>query len=210
MRAAVFLLFFFYFFLCFFTVLDADIRPSMRRPVPFGFSSKTEIRMLEETVNLVVYKAEMKVVADFIMVNEGKTATIEVQFPDGYGTPKNDPPPTKPLLRNFEVLINNQPVSTSHSLSKETGNWFNFDATFPQNKKVPIRVSYSIPTKKIHYRTPPAHEFEFYGLLERESNNYILKTGANWKGTIGKATVILKLGNDLTKKHLTWLFPRRF
>lgn len=65
--------------------------------------------------------------------------------------------------------------------------WLAFDVTFPVKKEVLVKVSYVMETWEVDYA---------------QNIDYILDTGAGWKGNIGRGYVILKFPYAVTSENI--------
>ena len=65
--------------------------------------------------------------------------------------------------------------------------WLAFDVTFPVNKEILVKISYSMKTWNVDFA---------------QNINYILETGAGWKGKIGRGYIILKFPYTVTSENV--------
>lgn len=163
----------------------ADIAPPIIPPSGnLGPNQTTQVKMISERVVLDLTQDPNAVVvtADFVMRNKGRLEEkLQVSFPlrdlrscSDYVT-----------SQGFSVIVNSQKAATKTITTPSLGGkdcpavpWAAFEATFPTEKPVMVRVN---------YRT---------GISRLESKadfGYILETGAGWKGSIGSADIILRL-----------------
>ena len=126
----------------------------------------------------------------FVLKNTSRKAIkAQVSFPGGM---MNDP---NTELHAFKATVNNIEKDVRHqqaNLAEQSGeseydSWYTWDVIFPPLKKTIIKNSYWV-TLSTDYST-----WWF---------NYVLVTGANWKGNIGKAIieVIYPSGKDLKNR----------
>jgi hypothetical protein len=95
--------------------------------------------------------------------------------------------------------------------------WLVWDMKFAKSEKHTVEVSYYTEAEKRPIRpiTHPGGMIGASDVTDRDSSaalklvhtGYILKTGAPWKGPIGKAVVEVKLTNGLTSKNLRSVTP---
>jgi hypothetical protein len=166
----------------------ADIAPPEPAPgTSITPGQETKVRMLAENVLMVVKELPdgtyiVETTADFAMRNLGDIDEIlRVRFPlenitgrgDGWGGPAD--------IKNFKVSINGQQVAyqTVEEPYQPTDiplNWAAFDAAFPVQTDVFIRVRY---TTDLQDDSPSKIE-------------YVLGTGAGWFETIGSAAITIR------------------
>jgi len=182
----------------------ADIAPPPMPPgSDFGPTVSTQVRMLEEHVQMDIFDARdidpngdlfhhskliARVNADFRMKNTGKSAeNLEVRFP--LGTKYQDQYNLDYFaIPDFQVMVDShqsiyRKEENYHENSFTNSNfdiWAVFSVNFPVDKEVNISVTYSVASKYIHGN--PLHALE-----------YIFHTGSGWKGTIGKAVLVVNL-----------------
>lgn len=141
-----------------------------------------EVEMTEETVDLLLTRAgekedRLEVRAEFLMKNHGETATFETGFPIG-------------RFRNFEAFsieIDGKPVDfdvVSRKQGRAREYWYAWQATYPGHAVSRHVVKYAV--KVARRSVSPSYA------------GYVLRTGAPWKGPIGKATVTLRCGEGLS------------
>jgi hypothetical protein len=180
--------------------------PGLGGLAPFEYQ-KTSVQLVYERVEMELHidpKPEdpdypvnfVTVDAWFVMHNQGNIAEqMRAMFPIGSLNDCRDSsefPPGSNLeyrTREDSFVINidgkyvpTEKISTKHPYADrdpycEQMDWMAFNASFPVNKDVLIRISYTID------------------VLSRDSIHhiqYILETGAAWKGPIGKAYVIFR------------------
>ncbi len=183
-------------------VAQADIAPPQ---IPGGSSitpgedTGTQVEMAAEQVTITVGDVvdfsvdemdltgvEAQVEAVFQMQNTGsEDEEMQVRFPlvNPYGV--GDGFFHVPTLTDFTVSVDGEPVSW---IDVETTNptvpddppvqWAAFDVAFPAGEPVEIAVTYNTHST---------------GYLPEAGFNYILETGAGWKGPIGAGNIVLRL-----------------
>lgn len=153
--------------------------------------------------------------ATFTLQNEGKQTTLDVGFPM-----KNCDD-----LCDFKVILDGQtiPSKEEHKKEKDMPNktydhWMIWKMDFPEMATQKIIVTYWLrPAVNYGYlEIFPAPSVNVSGknkyITEKELSNefnvlntgYILKTGADWKGPIGKAVIELKFDGISKNLLRTW------
>jgi|GEM_PF-1064005 len=183
-----------------------------------------DIQMVSEVVTADLYKDISFVKCVFYMHNHGKSRELEVGFPvmNFYLWGDNIFEPQKNWLKDgnfnkFKVIVGNSIVNKvnlyipkafteamaqnnrgqNYKLIQEYNNankpWYLWKVSFKENETVKIIVRYRLPagTEKIT---------KFF--------NYILSTGAGWKGKIKSAKIILNL-KDVPADQIVELSPAK-
>jgi hypothetical protein len=183
----------------------ADAAPPMNPPggnvSPEG---GTQVQMVAEQVTIDFRQTtddSAKVTAMFLFHNTGTTGEhLKVRFPLNGDERMNDSGQTYyPMIQDLTALINGQLLPTQ--VVQETDPnapqfflgssivmyWSEFDVNFPVGKDVKLVVKYTLqPTEEACYAFV----------------HYILATGAGWKGSIGKADVVLRFPYILNAYNL--------
>jgi len=168
---------------------------------------RTNVRMVEEEVNLTIepyiaaipgeYNMRGRVEAVFLMRNLGSTKeALEVWFP--LATSVRYPgvlsyTPEK-FVQDFKIWVDGAPTPVQKVKAPDLGEpsmeslWASFPITFPAGKDVTVRVTYTLYPSG--YGT--------FGSFE-----YILQTGADWNGTIGKALIKVNLPYPVTDENVS-------
>jgi len=164
----------------------ADIAPPAPPPGSnlLPGNETTLVRMLAETVLIDVLPGgdgSARVTADFTMRNlGGDSESLAVRFPIS----ANDGFYNYPEITDLRVRVDGANVPTRRITipDPEDNNyplpWAEFDVTFPPGQDVLIQVTYTL--KGIR-------EYPYVNL------EYLLETGADWRGTIGSADLIVRL-----------------
>ena len=181
--------------------VSADIAPP---PPPSGANllpgeDTTQVRMVSERVVLDFPSTSQDktwnagVTAEFHMRNLGSAAeSMNVRFPMymSYEDCNTDSP--YPAIQNFGARVNGGAVAVTYDEVTATlrdGStvkrpcWATFPALFPAGKDVTLTVTYKVQGDYIDHGS----------LTNYLKFNYILRTGAGWKGTIGTADIIARL-----------------
>lgn len=118
----------------------------------------------------------------FVLRNEGPRQRIRIGFPEDTGGDIDE----RGLIRRFTSTVNGQPVAVRRVVQRSDGDfggffiWWTKDVTFDAGETKQIRNDYEV-----------ALSANVEGVAWF---TYILSTGANWKGRIGEATVVVDLG----------------
>jgi tetratricopeptide (TPR) repeat protein len=185
----------------------ADVAPPESPPgtniVPGN--SATRVRMLSETVTLIVlsqpaagHVGQAKTEARFTMRNLGDSEeNIEVRFPLTFFDGNDNGFGNFTEIADIHIEVNGQTVSTrriesSYTRPDGTGAtrptpWAAFNIAFPPGKDVGILVNYTS---------------DGFGYAPYYSLRYVVETGAAWNGTIGSADVIVKLPYEASAKNI--------
>lgn len=179
--------------LCLHTNLFADIAPNPIKAKSISPKDQTSIRMESEKVIIDLYNDSSVVKCLFNMKNLGEHEKIQIGFPDmtfHYYRQKSK----VEEANRFQVKENGKPINfdfsdslkydeeyrkrvESYQIKEE---WYLWESEFQQGESKTIEVQYSLP----------------FGMLYKTNERfftYLLSTGANWKGTIGKAEIILNV-----------------
>ena len=179
--------------LCLHTNLFADIAPNPIKAKSISPQDQTSIRMVSEKVIIDLYNDSSVVRCFFNMKNLGEHEKLQIGFPEmtfHYYRQKSkvDEANRFQVKENGKVI--NSDFSDSLRYDKEyrkkvesyqiKEEWYLWESEFQQGESKTIEVQYSLP----------------FGLLYKTNERfftYLLSTGANWKGTIGKAEIIVNL-----------------
>ena len=194
---------------CLHTNLFADIAPNPIKAKTISPKDQTSIRMVSEKVIIDLYNDSSVVKCLFNMKNLGEQEKIQIGFPEmtfHYLRQKSK----VDEANRFQVKENGKVVTFNFSdslryneeyrkkvesyLIKEE--WFLWESEFKQGESKTIEVQYSLPS----------------GLLYKTNQRfftYLLSTGANWNGTIGKAEIIINL-KDIVKDSIISINPPNY
>lgn len=179
--------------------------------LPAGF--ETNVSMLAEEVNITIeaherpadnqgedspaYYMRAQVEAVFLMRNLGQAdETFEVWFPLAASLRYPGMLPYFPdkYLRDFKLWVDGEPTRYEQVKAPDVGDpsqeslWARFPMSFPAGKDVLVRLSYILyPTGR-----RPFGGFE-----------YILQTGAGWKGAIGQVNLNVYLPDTVTPENVS-------
>ena len=179
--------------LCLNTKLFADIAPNPIKAKSISPKDQTSIRMESEKVIIDLYNDSSVVKCLFNMKNLGEQEKLQIGFPEmtfHYYRQKSkvDEANRFQVKENGKVL--NFVFSDSLKYDKDyrkkvesyqiKEEWYLWESEFIKGESKTIEVEYSLP----------------FGMLYKTNERfftYLLSTGANWKGTIGKAEIIVNL-----------------
>jgi hypothetical protein len=181
----------------------ADVAPPEQPPGsnPFPGNENTQVRMVAETVTLVVLPVpssgsigQAKTEAVFIMHNLGTVEErMDVRFPLSFWDGRSDGFFNYPEIQDFRVSVDGRSLATTRITSPNSFQpggpevpWATFPVSFPPGRDVLISVTYTS---------------DGYGYDPFFALRYILETGAGWKDTIGAADIIVKLPYDATEEN---------
>jgi hypothetical protein len=157
----------------------------------------TKVRMEAETVNIVLGEKKVAVDATFNMYNEGPTGPVKVGYPLGVFETE---------LHDFAATVDGQavqnirteagvPASEGPRMRRDDGKGetYRFEGPYKQWKVFDIDMQANAPRIiKVNYWVEPApiKTAEKADLLHYV---YTLRTGATWKGKIGRAVINVTL-----------------
>jgi hypothetical protein len=206
--------------LCLHPNLFADIAPNPIKAKSISPKDQTSIRMVSEKVIIDLYNDSSVVKCFFNMKNLGEQEKLQIGFPEmsfHYYKQKSkvDEATRFHVKENGKVV--NFDFSASLRYNEEYRNkvetyqikeeWYLWKSEFNQGESKTIEVQYSLP----------------FGMLYKTNERfftYLLSTGANWKGKIEKAEIIINLIDiekdsiiskqpnnfKISNKQLTWIF----
>lgn len=200
-------------------IISTAISPSFsdEAPMPYpgvtlGPFLPTLVRMVEEEVWIEVQPHRVDVRAEFYFTNTAETETLQVGFPDvvmAYSNSErsrisSDGPHGyfgEPTLKDVRITVNGELVETSFASTPKGyyRGWILFDAVFPKDTEVTSTVEYWVEPTVGYFR----------GLLADQNFRYVLKTGAGWAGTIGKATIHMAIDPDIQESQIKSITPYR-
>lgn len=162
-----------------------------------------DIRMEEETV--VVDLKNNTAQCEFHFYNSGKHKTILMGFPSVLTDDNDISQPVNLEVHNFKAYIGgkkiavkkekNTPKKDSDKPYDKFSQWYTFKVNIKPGQRIIVKNTYSFnPT---------------YDSISNIFSGYVIRTGAAWKGTIGKAKVTFKLG-DMKPYYITDLYPGNF
>ena len=164
----------------------ADIAPNPIQAKGISINTPTEVKMIYEKVTVDLTLDSSFVHCYFKLHNEGNEEKIQIGFPDmntshnSFATAKFAP---INVYQNGEK-IDNINWGESDSVNKVTSpkSWYLWDTHFEKDETMVIEVSYSLP----------------HGIVKNNMYykfDYLLSTGAGWKGSIDSAVILVNLKN---------------
>ncbi len=202
------------------TNLFADIAPIPIKAKSICPKEQTSIRMESEKVVIDLYNDSSVVKCLFNMKNLGEHEKLKIGFPEmsfyhyriksladevsRFIVKEND----KAIKFHFSDSLRYdkeyRKEVESYQIKEE---WYLWDSEFQKGESKTIEVQYSLP----------------FGMLYKSNKRfftYLLSTGANWKGTIGKAEIVVNFKDiemdsiishqpnncEINKNQLTWTF----
>lgn len=168
----------------------ADIAPNPIRAKGIAVLQPTDIRMIYEKVTVDLTLDSSFVHCYFRLHNEGKAINIQIGYPNMSYFSNNDPHNLK--MTPISVFENGEKRDDINSYVPDSVNfrnndnynkpWYLWDTNFGANETKVIVVTYSLPKGMV--------KNELYYKFD-----YLLSTGAGWKGKIGEAEIIVNLKN---------------
>ncbi|MDY0385283.1 NADase-type glycan-binding domain-containing protein [Trichlorobacter sp.] len=147
-------------------------------------NNNSYVRMVDESINITIHKDFIEFDINYSFKNiSDKPLQVEMGFPE-------QPGEFTQTLYNFFASSDNNPIKVkfvsvdANKLDTTKGllNWYTYTVQFKPNQLRKISNRYWV------YAT------EYRGL---RSFSYIMRTGASWKGTIGKIQITAKLDEGL-------------
>lgn len=187
----------------------ADIAPNPIEARSISPKRQTSIRMESEVVTIDLYNDSSVVKCLFRMKNLGKQEKLQIGFPEMSFHYYQQKSKMDEAIR-FQVKENGKIVSFDFSDSLRYNDvyrkgvesyiireeWYLWESKFQEGESKVIEVQYSLP----------------FGMLYKSNERfftYLLSTGADWKGTIGKAEIIINL-KDIEQDSIINQKPSNF
>jgi hypothetical protein len=148
------------------------------------YSMQTDdVRMVAEKITVTMESLRfVSVVCDYTFENvSDKDVTARVGFPATpffAGGEEMEPP-----LENFITFVDGRELPVDVKVGEDGGDvmyWYTWDVTFPAKQTIRLRNEYDTTSSMSYY----------YYWFE-----YILTTGANWRGAIGEAVIEVSYSN---------------
>lgn len=160
---------------------------------PDGIFPLQENDVIMESEEITVDLEKNKVECVFVFHNTGKKKNVYMGFPGQLSGLNHENVNVVNLnIKNFKTFVKGKELPVAHEKNIEKNalknlnmqdysEFFTFTIPFQENEKITVRNTYDYT---------PTHDSigNVYG-------GYVLETGAMWKGNIGSAKVIFKLGN---------------
>ena len=151
-------------------------------------NEETNIAMLDEVINISLYRGYYEVDVVFDFYNDGPEETILLGFPVQASIFDNPEDREWAKADDFKSYINGELITEYIIRVEETKDyylsittWFIREVTFPENSHTYSRVTYKMP-------------YSMSGFYSEAG--YIYGTGRCWKGSIGKMTFIVNHGDN--------------
>ncbi len=162
------------------------------------------VRMVSEKVNIRLTDEDARVRCEFVFKNEGKACVVKMGFPDkGWSSGEG----STGKLSKFRSWVDGKPVKCvyrkgntvkgQHSDEQRRTSWYVKDVPFAANQSRTVVDEYhsdlgaSSSVMMTSYQTP--RDFA-----------YILQTGRNWKGPIGRAAITADISKVPTDYDIEW------
>ena len=205
---------------CLHTGVFADIAPNPIKARTISPQNQTSVRMESEKVVIDLYNDSSVVRCLFNMKNLGEKEKLQIGFPE-MSFYHFQIKGVADEINKFNVKENGKAVKFNFSDSLRFNNeyrkkvehyqikeeWYLWETEFQKGETKTIEVQYSLP----------------FGMLYKSNKRYftyLLHTGANWHGTIGKAEIIINLKDialdsissqnpancEISDKQLIWTF----
>lgn len=161
------------------------------------------VEMTWEEVDITPTAATNSVVAVFRLRNTADAAVaLQVGFPSYNEIP----------LRDFQAEVDGKPQAATEE--KERLNerrflaWMCWTMEFAAGQERTVKVSYRVEMEHIF---PHSEYADLPDDLQRTiwpyRSGYVLRTGAGWKGNIGKAVIRIHYGDEVKKANVSRLLP---
>jgi hypothetical protein len=147
-----------------------------------NFTKNDQIRMVQEHVWVAISNKRVRVHALFQFKNEGPTTTVTMAFPDGILDYKERKPSAPRAIRWMKSKVDGKPVKVKRQVYRKDPSYDNY--THVWLKKVSFKGG------QTRFVTVD-YEANHGDIGDYINDMYTLKTGATWKGTIGKAVIYI-------------------
>jgi hypothetical protein len=205
----------------------ADIAPNPmtggRAIAPYE-ERPTDVRMVEENVDVRIFTDRIATTASFSMHNEGETVNMQVGFPLVY--PRD--------LIEFHAFVNGRPVAVRdgrkehvYGQKKVTAYWKLWDMIFHRDERCTITVEYETKPmsspglrceREAHASLPNDVRESVRRASTKNTVEYYLSTGKQWKGVLDRCRITFKLvglsnayikeywpkDGVVTENHIVW------
>jgi hypothetical protein len=191
------------------TTAAGDIAP----PYSLGHTMQpvnaTNVQMVNETVQIDLYKENATVNCNFTLMNWGENESLLVGFPVGLGwdagivveypyTGEWDGNYTYTYpLNDFEAYVNSQEVETE-IINVNGSQWRVWNMSFEEMEMKNVEVDYWVYLSA--YGGMPYHK------IARHWFTYVLETGAAWSAVIDEADITMNL-HGIERSWITILTP---
>lgn len=145
------------------------------------------IRMERESIVMTVGRETTTVEARFWFRNDGPSTTVQMGFPDEDSGREEPGPTVKAVFKSFASWVDGRRVSMKLQRDEKGAYWHTKEVTFPRGKTVVVTNRYTVPTGMGVGASIELAEY---------SARYTFRTGASWKGTIGRSDLRLTFDRD--------------
>lgn len=168
------------------------------------------VRMVSETVTIRLTDKSAKVHCEFLFRNEGKKCTVKMGFPEkawasGEGSPMM-------RLSGFRSWVDGKPIKCVYKpgkISRKTYDERSYDAWYV--KDIPFGAGQTRTVVDEYSTELGSSEDSMMTNYQKLLNfTYILRTGRNWKGPIGKAVIIVDTSGMSADHYELWPDPPGF
>ena len=147
------------------------------------------VRMVSEVVKITVYKEYLLADCRFVFKNEGPATSVRMGFPD-WASSDDGIGPKKSNYTWFKSNVNGKAVKTKLVGGRDYGDGFQIkDVAFRRGETKTVRDRY-----RMRIAIAATSEGDKYGFIS--GVEYILHTGASWKGKIGRSEVIVNFKKE--------------
>jgi hypothetical protein len=160
----------------------------------------TNIIMLNEVINITLHKGYYEVDVTLDFYNDGPAEDILLGFPVRAGIYDTPEDREWAQIDDFKSYINGNLVTeyTVREVEKKDfyltiTKWFIREVTFPGNSHTESRVTYKAPYNMLGFH---------------QGAGYIYGTGRCWKGPIGRMTLIINHGDDITIDNVSFGYEK--
>lgn len=151
----------------------------------------TSIRMGEEQVDIVIHGLTADVTCKFVFKNEGPATDVQMGFPDRSANTSVEDEEANPMcIQKFKSWVDGKPMAVSHTKPHNLGSYtfedydHNYDSWYV--KSVHFNAGQTRVVEDKYTCLAGVDQIRTFALFY-----YVLKTGASWKGKIGKAVITL-------------------
>ena len=178
-------------------------------------SGSATVAMAEETVQLTIGREECRTRAVFQMKTlTDEPVTMSVGFPVFHTTD----------LLDFRASVEGKPVEvTGHPKTRRGRGWKLWEMTFPASKTTEVEVSYRHELKQqsswsagalyedlarhVRESASPEELTSLQGRFVKHDVHYILRTGRDWAGPIGRCRIEVEFVDELSLENLALGLP---
>lgn len=153
-----------------------------------AFTPNTHVRMEREKVQIGLTDQTLRVHATFWFLNQGPATSVRMGFPD---ETKDDGRATQAPIRHFRSKVDGRPVQVFH------------EALSPGlDRNAGLQIYRSAWVKTVSFTRGGSRRVEvWYDAVrgdesEGTTDTYVFKTGATWRGTIGRIEAIVDWGGS--------------